>query len=310
MSERKTVVADAKAKWDQGLVAKTLDKFPEQRKRFETVSGREVDRLYVPTADEESDYLDQAGLPGRVSLHARRAADDVPRPLLDDAAVRRLRDGRGVEPPLQVPAAAGQTGLCVAFDLPTQIGYDSDDPMAAGEVGKVGVAIDTLADMETLFDGIPLDKVSTSMTINATAAVLLAMYIAVAEKQGVAPPRARRHDPERHPEGVRRAGHLHLPAEALAAAHHRHLRLLHGARAEVEHDLDQRLPHPRGRRDRRAGDRLHAGRRHRLRRDRDRGRACRWTTSRRGWRSSSPRTTTCSRRWRSSARRGGSGRAS
>ena len=79
----------------------------------------------------------------------------------------------------------GQSGLSVAFDLPTQIGYDSDDPIAYGEVGKVGVAIDTLADMEILFDKIPLDKVSTSMTINAPASVLLAMYIAVAEKQGV-----------------------------------------------------------------------------------------------------------------------------
>src|SRR5699024_9581273 len=79
----------------------------------------------------------------------------------------------------------GQTGLSVAFDLPTQIGYDSDDPMAEGEVGKVGVAIDSLHDMETLFDGIPLDEVSTSMTINAPAAILLCMYIAVGEKQGV-----------------------------------------------------------------------------------------------------------------------------
>ncbi len=79
----------------------------------------------------------------------------------------------------------GQTGLSIAFDLPTQIGYDSDHPMSHGEVGKVGVAIDTLQDMEILFDGIPLDKVSTSMTINAPAAILLAMYIAVAEKQGI-----------------------------------------------------------------------------------------------------------------------------
>ncbi|HJZ68803.1 MAG TPA: methylmalonyl-CoA mutase family protein, partial [Blastocatellia bacterium] len=83
----------------------------------------------------------------------------------------------------------GQTGLSVAFDLPTQMGYDSDHPMARGEVGKVGVAIDTLEDMELLFDQIPLDKVSTSMTINATAAILLAMYIAVAKKQGVPPDR-------------------------------------------------------------------------------------------------------------------------
>ena len=81
----------------------------------------------------------------------------------------------------------GQTGLSVAFDLPTQIGYDSDDPVAAGEVGKVGVAIDSLADMEALLKGIPLDQVSTSMTINATASILLAMYVAVAEKQGVNP---------------------------------------------------------------------------------------------------------------------------
>src|SRR3954453_2128776 len=81
--------------------------------------------------------------------------------------------------------ARGQTGLSVAFDLPTQIGYDSDDPMAKGEVGKVGVAIDSLEDMERLLEGIPLDQVSTSMTINAPASVLLAMYIAVGEKQGV-----------------------------------------------------------------------------------------------------------------------------
>src|SRR2546421_611085 len=83
--------------------------------------------------------------------------------------------------------ANGQTGLSVAFDLPTQLGRDSDYPMAAGEVGKVGVPIDTLRDMETVFDGIPLDRVSTSMTINATAAILLAMYIAVAKKQGISP---------------------------------------------------------------------------------------------------------------------------
>src|SRR5512134_2184024 len=81
----------------------------------------------------------------------------------------------------------GQTGLSVAFDLPTQMGYDSDHPMSRGEVGKVGVAIDTVEDMELLFDQIPLDKVSTSMTINSTAAILLAMYVAVAKRQGVSP---------------------------------------------------------------------------------------------------------------------------
>ena len=100
----------------------------------------------------------------------------------------------------------------MAFDLPTQMGYDSDHPVAHGEVGKVGVAIDSIDDMRVLFDGIPLDKVSTSMTINAPAAVLLLLYQLVAEEQGVAGRPAHRHDPERRAQGVHRARHVHLPA--------------------------------------------------------------------------------------------------
>ena len=104
----------------------------------------------------------------------------------------------------------GTAGLSVAFDLPTQIGYDSDSPMALGEVGKVGVAIDSIEDMERLFDGIPLDRISTSMTINATASILLALYVAVARRTGADVQQALRHHPERHPEGVHCARHLHL----------------------------------------------------------------------------------------------------
>jgi len=123
----------------------------------------------------------------------------------------------------------GVSGLSVAFDLPTQMGYDSDHALAAGEVGRVGVAIDSIEDMAALFDGIPLDRVSTSMTINATAIILLSLYVAVR-----APAGARRsgaqgavgHDPERHPEGVRRPRHLHLPSPPVASSGHRHLRLL------------------------------------------------------------------------------------
>ena len=106
----------------------------------------------------------------------------------------------------------GQPGLSTAFDLPTQMGLDSDDERAAGEVGQVGVAIDSLADMETVFDGIPLDRVSTSMTINAPAPVLVAMYVAVADKQGVPREQGLGHGAERRAEGVRRARHVHLPA--------------------------------------------------------------------------------------------------
>ena len=142
------------------------------------------------------------------------------------------------------------------------MGYDSDAPIAAGEVGKVGVAIDSIDDMRVLFDGIPLDKVSTSMTINAPAAVLLLLYQLVAEEQGVAAGDAHRHDPERRAQGV------HRPRAPTSSRPQQSLRLvsdifalLPGRDAALEHDLDLRLPHGRGRCDARAGDRVHAGQR-------------------------------------------------
>ena len=106
----------------------------------------------------------------------------------------------------------GQTGLSVAFDLPTQTGYDSDHPLASGEVGKVGVPISHLGDMRALFENIPLDKMNTSMTINATAAWLLALYIAVADEQGVPTQGTAGHDAERHHQGISLARHLCVPA--------------------------------------------------------------------------------------------------
>ena len=112
--------------------------------------------------------------------------------------------------------AEGQTGLSVAFDLPTQTGYDRDHALARGEVGKVGVPIAHLGDMRTLFDGIPLATMNTSMTINATAPWLLALYIAVADEQGAPRTGAAGHDAERHHQGISVARHLHLPAGALA----------------------------------------------------------------------------------------------
>ena len=145
----------------------------------------------------------------------------------------------------------GQTGLSVAFDLPTQMGLDSDHPRAEGEVGKTGVAIDSIEDMDRLLDGIPLDAVSTSMTINATAPILLLLYELVAEERGIDAADAERDRAERPAEGVRGPRDLHLPAEALDAADHRSVRLLRRDDPAVEHDLDQRLPHARGRGDRR-----------------------------------------------------------
>lgn len=174
----------ARKDWEEGMVRKTLDKFPERRSEFRTPGGITVERVYNPACPDEG-FLDSHGFPGEFPF--TRGVQ----PTMYRGRFWTMRQYAGFGTAeesnrrYRYLLEAGQTGLSVAFDLPTQIGYDSDHPLCAGEVGKVGVAIDSLADMEILFDGIPLDTVSTSMTINAPAAVLLAMYIAVAEKQGV-----------------------------------------------------------------------------------------------------------------------------
>ena len=173
--------------WAGGLVAKTIARFPERKQPFKSSSGIEIDRLYTPMDLAGFDYLQDLGFPGEYPF--TRGVQ----PTMYRGRFWTMRQYAGFASAeesnirYKYLLEQGQTGLSVAFDLPTQIGYDSDHQLSQGEVGKVGVAIDSLADMEILFDGIPLDKVSTSMTINAPAAVLLAMYIAVGEKQGVAP---------------------------------------------------------------------------------------------------------------------------
>ncbi|MBA4603328.1 acyl-CoA mutase large subunit family protein [Thermoactinomyces mirandus] len=178
-------VAEAKNKWETGTLQKTIGKYPERHSDFMTVSGSPVERLYTPQDIEELDYLEDLGFPGEYP-YTRGVQPTMYRGRL--WTMRQYAGfGTAVESNQRYKylLSQGQTGLSVAFDLPTQIGYDSDHPMAEGEVGKVGVAVSSLGDMEVLFDEIPLGKVSTSMTINASAAVLLCMYMAVAEKQGV-----------------------------------------------------------------------------------------------------------------------------
>ena len=173
--------------WENNVVQKTLERFPERQEKFVTGSGKEVDRLYTPENLEESDYNKDLNFPGQYP-YTRGVQPTMYR---GKFWTMRQYAGFGTAEEsnnrYKYLLDQGQTGLSVAFDLPTQIGYDSDHTMSLGEVGKVGVAIDSLKDMEILFNGIPLDKVSTSMTINAPATVLLAMYIAVAEKQGISP---------------------------------------------------------------------------------------------------------------------------
>ena len=175
-----------KEKMQQGLneyeakVAKATAKFPE-RKNFE------AQRLYTPLDIEDFDYGEKLGFPGQYPFTRGVQPTMYRGRLWTMRAYAGFATAEETNARYKYLLEAGQTGLSVAMDLPTQIGLDSDHELSHGEVGKVGVAIDSLADMEALFDGIPLDKVSTSMTINGPAAVLLAMYVAVAEKQGVKP---------------------------------------------------------------------------------------------------------------------------
>ncbi len=174
-------------RWEETTLALALNRFPERRETFRTDSGIELKRLYTPLDLKGFDYSEELAFPGEYPF--TRGIQ----PTMYRGRFWTMRQYAGFATAEETNKRYrylldhGQTGLSMAFDLPTQIGYDSDHPLSVGEVGKVGVAIDTMADMETVFQGIPLDGVSTSMTINATAAILLAMYIAVAEKQGVKP---------------------------------------------------------------------------------------------------------------------------
>jgi methylmalonyl-CoA mutase N-terminal domain/subunit len=173
------------ARWEREVLAPATEKAPERRARFESTSGEEIDRLYTPGHVDGFDYLRDAGFPGEYPFTRGVQPTMYRGRFWTMRQYAGFGDAKESNKRYRYLLDHGQTGLSVAFDLPTQMGYDSDSPIAFGEVGKVGVAIDSLEDMEILFDRIPLGKVSTSMTINSTAAILLAMYVAVGEKQGV-----------------------------------------------------------------------------------------------------------------------------
>ena len=177
-------IRDQYARWKETTLQKSLDKFPERKLRFETTAGIDLPPLALPE-DNDPDYAERLGFPGEYP-YTRGV-----QPTMYRSRFWTMRQYAGFSTAEESNKRYrylldhGQTGLSVAFDLPTQIGYDADDPIAQGEVGKVGVSISSIHDMEQLFDQIPLDQVSTSMTINAPAGVLLAMYIAVAARHGV-----------------------------------------------------------------------------------------------------------------------------
>jgi len=178
-------IAREKERWEQAALKKALDRSGERSDTDFRTSSTESKRLYTPLDIADTDYARDSGFPGEYP-YTRGVQPTMYRGRL--WSVRQYAGYGTAEETNQrfkFLLSQGQPGLSTAFDLPTQLGYDSDDPMSEGEVGKVGVAIDTLHDMETVFDGIPLDQVSTSMTINAPAAVLVAMYVVVGQKQGV-----------------------------------------------------------------------------------------------------------------------------
>ncbi|MCU0488572.1 MAG: methylmalonyl-CoA mutase family protein [Anaerolineales bacterium] len=177
---------DDQNQWEEQVLGPILKRFPERKTSFQTPSGIPLPNILLP-ADPDPDYNEKLGFPGQYP-YTRGVQPSMFRGRF--WTMRQYAGYATAEESNQryrYLLGQGQTGLSVAFDLPTQIGYDADDPVALGEVGKVGVSISALQDMETLFQEIPLGKVSTSMTINAPAAILLAMYIAVAKKQGVEP---------------------------------------------------------------------------------------------------------------------------
>jgi methylmalonyl-CoA mutase N-terminal domain/subunit len=185
------IITEYHKQWQEQKLKPAISHAPERKEKFATTSDIEIERLYLPTEETVDRYLDKLGFPGEYPF--TRGVQ----PTMYRGRFWTMRQYAGFASAeesnrrYKYLLAQGQTGLSIAFDLPTQIGYDADDPMAEGEVGKVGVSISSLEDMETLLEGIPLAKVSTSMTINAPASVLLAMYIAVGKKQGVLPDKLR-----------------------------------------------------------------------------------------------------------------------
>ncbi len=178
-------VKDSFERWEKDCLEKHLKKNPEREQKFTTVSNQEIKRLYTPADLEGFDYLNELGFPGEYPF--TRGVQ----PTMYRGKIWTMRQFAGfgtaedTNQRYKYLLSHGTTGLSVAFHMPTLMGVDSDSPRARGEVGKCGVAIDSLADMEILFNGIPLDRVTTSMTINGPASILLCMYMAVAEKQGV-----------------------------------------------------------------------------------------------------------------------------
>src|SRR5688572_4653586 len=187
IKEALTAAEAEKQRWEEETLSKVIDRTPERKQKFEGVSLEPVERLYTEADADEIDV----GFPGEYPYKRGIHPTGYRGKLWTMRQFAGFGSAKDTNARLKFVLEHGQTGLSTAFDFPTLMGYDSDHPRSEGEVGKTGVAISSLADMEVLFDGIPLDEVSTSMTINGPAIILWAFYIAAAEKQGVSPEKLR-----------------------------------------------------------------------------------------------------------------------
>ena len=294
---------------EQGRAAwrAAYDASPLRDADFETMSGISLEPVYGPEdwpvgpdvdapADGAQATIDRLGMPGQAPFTRGPYASMYRSKLW----TMRMFAGFGTAEDTNVRfrelLRSGGGGLSVAFDLPTLMGRDSDDPHSEGEVGRCGVAVDTLADVEDLFADIDLGAITTSMTINSPAAILLAMYVIAGRRRRYRPSSAGRHSAERHVEGVPGAEGVHLPAAAFDARGGRRDPVLRRRDAPLPPGVGIRLPHPRGGLDRRTGAGLHLGQRVRLRGSGRRRRAWPSTTSLPGSASSSTPISTSSRR--------------
>jgi len=179
------IIQKEKERWTNEIVKKSLERVPERKRVFKNLSNININSLYTPDDIKNMDYIKDLGFPGEYPYTRAAQPTSYRARFWTMRQFAGLGDAKETNRRFKYLIANGQTGLSVAFHLPTIYGYESSSPMSSGEVGKEGVAIDTLTDMEQLFDGIDLSKISTSMTINAPASILLCMYLAVGEKQGV-----------------------------------------------------------------------------------------------------------------------------
>ncbi|MEJ2586661.1 MAG: methylmalonyl-CoA mutase family protein, partial [Deltaproteobacteria bacterium] len=177
-------IKKAARKWEEKL-NKVFSKRPERLERFSTVSDWEINRIYTPEDTRDQDFMADIGFPGEYPFTRGVQPSMYRGRLWTMRMFAGLGSAKDTNTRFHHLVNAGQTGLSTAFDMPTLMGYDTDSPKARGECGKCGVAIDTLADMEELFEGLPIDRITTSMTINPPASVIWAMYVAMAEKRGI-----------------------------------------------------------------------------------------------------------------------------